>query len=86
VKILGFAGSLRKDSINGKLLRASRELLTAARPDVEMTIDTIAGIPLYDGDLEADHGPRHRLRELRRRRAPLTPADQGTQRRFVSDQ
>lgn len=54
VKVLGFAGSLRQASLNRALLRAAVEL---APPG--MTIDTfdLAGIPLYDGDVEAQGDP-----------------------------
>ncbi|MET0553777.1 MAG: NAD(P)H-dependent oxidoreductase [Vicinamibacteria bacterium] len=50
VKVLGFAGSLRKGSLNRSLLRAAVELAPAG-----MTIDTfdLSPIPLYDGDVEA---------------------------------
>jgi NAD(P)H-dependent FMN reductase len=53
VKLVGLSGSLRKGSFNTALLRAAAEL---APEDVDLTIGTIAGIPLYDGDLEAGTG------------------------------
>jgi chromate reductase len=54
VKVLGFAGSLRKGSLNRALLRAAVELAPAG-----MTIETfdLEGIPLYDGDVEAQGDP-----------------------------
>jgi chromate reductase len=54
VKVLGFAGSLRKGSLNRMLLRAAVEL---APPN--MTIETfdLRDIPLYDGDVEAQGDP-----------------------------
>jgi chromate reductase len=52
-KIIGIAGSLRKASFNAALLRAAVDLTPAG---VEVEIASIAGIPLYDGDLERDQG------------------------------
>lgn len=52
-KIIGIAGSLRKASINAALLRAAAELTPAGH---EVQIASIAGIPLYDGDLESERG------------------------------
>src|SRR5262245_65484963 len=52
-RIVGIAGSLRKASFNVALLRAARELAPAG---TEIEIASIAGIPLYDGDLESEKG------------------------------
>jgi NAD(P)H-dependent FMN reductase len=52
-RIIGIAGSLRRGSYNAALLRAARELAPA---DAPVEIATIAGIPLYDGDLESERG------------------------------
>jgi chromate reductase, NAD(P)H dehydrogenase (quinone) len=54
VKVLGFAGSLRKGSLNRMLLRAAVELAPAG-----MTIETfdLVDIPLYNGDVEAQGDP-----------------------------
>ena len=53
VRILGLSGSLRTGSFNSSLLRAAAELM----PDnATLEIGTIEGIPLYHGDLEAQHG------------------------------
>lgn len=49
VTILGFAGSLRKDSYNKALLRAAAEL---APENVSVKIIEIKGIPLFNQDLE----------------------------------
>lgn len=52
-KLIGISGSLRKGSYNGALLRAAAELSPAG---TAVEIGTIAGIPLYDGDQESEHG------------------------------
>ncbi|TMH37872.1 MAG: NAD(P)H-dependent oxidoreductase [Betaproteobacteria bacterium] len=52
-RIVGIAGSLRKASFNAALLRAAAEL---APVGTEVEIATIAGIPLYNGDLESERG------------------------------
>jgi NAD(P)H-dependent FMN reductase len=52
-RVIGIAGSLRKGSYNAALLRAAA---AAAPAGLEIEIASIAGIPLYDGDLEAEHG------------------------------
>lgn len=52
-RLVGIAGSLRKGSYNAALLRAAAELAPAG---TVVEIATIAGIPLYDGDLEREHG------------------------------
>lgn len=53
IRLVGIAGSLRKGSYNAALLRAAAELAPAG---TTVEIATIAGIPLYDGDLEREHG------------------------------
>jgi len=53
VQILGLSGSLRKGSFNSALLRAAAELMPEGSI---LEIGTIEGIPLYEGDLEAEHG------------------------------
>jgi chromate reductase len=52
-RLIGIAGSLRKGSYNAALLRAAAEL---APSDTKVEIASIAGIPLYDGDLESEQG------------------------------
>ncbi len=53
MKIVGISGSLRRGSFNTALLRAAAGLMPAGS---ELTVETIHGIPLYDGDLEAAEG------------------------------
>jgi NAD(P)H-dependent FMN reductase len=51
--ILGISGSLRRGSFNTALLRAAVELMPS---DVKLETATLHGIPLYDGDVEAESG------------------------------
>lgn len=53
VRIIALSGSLRRGSFNTALVRAAAAL---APEDVEIEPATPAGIPLYDGDAEAEHG------------------------------
>jgi NAD(P)H-dependent FMN reductase len=52
-KLIGVSGSLRKGSFNSALLRAAVEVAPAG---TEVEIGSIAGIPLYDADLESERG------------------------------
>ena len=52
-KVIGLAGSTRKGSFNAALLRAAKDV---APSGLEVSIASIAGIPLYDGDLEKENG------------------------------
>ena len=52
-RIVGISGSLRQRSYNTALLRACVELMPVGS---ELAIESIRGIPLYDGDDEAAHG------------------------------
>lgn len=54
ISILGFAGSLRRDSYNRALLNAAREL---APQHLRIAIFDLGGIPLYNGDVEAQGDP-----------------------------
>jgi chromate reductase, NAD(P)H dehydrogenase (quinone) len=53
-KILGISGSLRRASHNTALLRAATKLMP---PDTTLELGSIRGIPLYDGDVEAQGIP-----------------------------
>ncbi|RPH64377.1 MAG: NAD(P)H-dependent oxidoreductase [Burkholderiales bacterium] len=62
LRLIGVSGSLRRGSYNAALLRAAAAMLPA---DVDMTIGSIRGIPLYDADVEADPGPPAAVTGLR---------------------
>lgn len=52
--LIGIAGSLRRESFNAALLRAAVEVAPAG---VTVQVASIAGIPLYDGDVEREGLP-----------------------------
>ena len=62
--IVGIAGSLRRGSYNGMLLRAAAEL---APQGTAVESASLQGIPLYDGDLEAAHGIPEVVADLKER-------------------
>jgi NAD(P)H-dependent FMN reductase len=53
VGLVGLSGSLRRGSYNSALLRAAVKLMP---PGSELRVASIAGVPLYDGDMEAAQG------------------------------
>ena len=57
ISILGFAGSLRKDSYNKALLVAASSMMPG---DATLQIFDLEGIPPYNQDLEGDLPPRVR--------------------------
>jgi chromate reductase, NAD(P)H dehydrogenase (quinone) len=63
-KILGIAGSTRTGSFNRSLLRAAAEVVPK---DSTIEIASIKDIPLYDGDLEKEHGVPRAVEELKQR-------------------
>jgi NAD(P)H-dependent FMN reductase len=63
VRIIGIAGSLRSGSFNQALLRAAVE---ECPKEAALEIESIRGIPLYDGDVEAQGLPP-RVIELKER-------------------
>jgi len=63
LRIVGIAGSLRSGSYNAALLRAAA---AEAPPEATIEIESIRGIPLYDGDVETKGIPS-RVTELKDR-------------------
>ena len=61
--IIGFSGSLRRGSFNTALLHAAA---AAAPAGAQVQVETLHGIPLYDGDLEAAGIPQ-RVADLKDR-------------------
>ncbi len=64
IKLLGISGSLRAMSFNTALLRAAQGVAGAG---VELEAATLHGVPLYDGDLEQQHGTPAAVRALKER-------------------
>jgi NAD(P)H-dependent FMN reductase len=52
-KLIGISGSLRRGSYNTALLRAAAQVMPEGS---ELSVKTLHGIPLYDGDVEAAQG------------------------------
>jgi len=61
-KLVGISGSLRKGSYNTALLRAAASLLPAG---TTLSIETLHGVPLYNGDVETSEGIPARAAELK---------------------
>ncbi len=62
MQLIGLSGSLRSQSYNTALLRAAQELTPEG---VELAVETIQGIPLYDGDLEEAEGIPAKVESLK---------------------
>ena len=54
IKILAISGSLRRDSLNGKLLEESARRIASA---AQVTVFPIGELPMYSEDLERDGRP-----------------------------
>jgi chromate reductase, NAD(P)H dehydrogenase (quinone) len=61
-KLVGLSGSLRQDSFNSALLRAAAGLMPQG---AELVVESIRGIPLYDGDMETAEGIPERVTTLK---------------------
>lgn len=61
-KLIGISGSLRKGSMNTMLLEAAAKLVPSG---TELAIESLRGIPLYDGDVEESSGIPARAAELK---------------------
>jgi len=62
--IIGISGALRRGSYNGSLLRSAVEVAPAG---LAIEVASVRDIPLYDGDLEAEHGIPEPVRALKDR-------------------
>jgi chromate reductase, NAD(P)H dehydrogenase (quinone) len=67
MRILAFAASLRKTSLNRKLVALAADLARAAGAEVDLADFREFEMPIYDGDVDAGQGPPPGARELRRR-------------------
>ncbi len=65
VKILAFAGSLRKESYNKKLVKIAAEGARAAGAEVTLIDLKEFPLPVYDGDLEAAEGLPENAKKLK---------------------
>ena len=65
-KILCFAGSLRKDSFNKKLVKEAMELAKAAGAECTYVDLKDYEMPMYDGDIEAASGLPENAKKLRK--------------------
>jgi chromate reductase, NAD(P)H dehydrogenase (quinone) len=67
MKILAFAASLRKGSLNKKLVALAADLARAAGAEVDLADFREFEMPIYDGDVDAGQGPPPGAQQLRRR-------------------
>jgi NAD(P)H-dependent FMN reductase len=61
-RLIGLSGSLRQASYNTALLRSAAGLMPEGS---ELVVETIRGIPLYDGDLEVAEGIPEKVAALK---------------------
>lgn len=61
-KLIGLSGSLREGSYNSALLRSAAGLMPEG---AELTVESIRGIPLYDGDVEKAEGIPDQVTKLK---------------------
>jgi NAD(P)H-dependent FMN reductase len=64
IHLVGISGSVRRGSFNSAVLRAMASMVP---PQCELAVESIADVPLYNGDVEAEHGipaPVARLKDL----------------------
>jgi NAD(P)H-dependent FMN reductase len=66
VKVLVFAGSARRDSLNKKLARVAAAAVTAAGGETTLMDLNDYPMPVYHGDLEAEQGLPENARKLKR--------------------
>lgn len=62
VRVLGIAGSLRRNSFNRWLLEAAREL---APPGMEIEVFDLSDIPLYNADIDTNEARPESVRRLK---------------------
>lgn len=67
MRILAFAASLRKDSLNKRLVNLAAQIARAEGVEVDLADFREFDMPLYDGDLERTSGLPAGARELERR-------------------
>jgi chromate reductase len=65
VRILAFSGSARRESLNKKLARVGADAARAAGAEVTLVDLDDFTLPVYHGDLEAEHGMPEKALELR---------------------
>ena len=66
IKLVAFAGSTRKDSVNKKLVKIAAKGAAEAGADVTIVDLKDYPMPLYDGDLEASGGYPDTAKELKK--------------------
>jgi chromate reductase, NAD(P)H dehydrogenase (quinone) len=67
MKILAFAASLRRGSLNRKLIAVAAEVARSAGAEVDLAEFREFELPIYDGDLDAGSGLPPGGLELKRR-------------------